>query len=479
MPAAIPLGPGLFLLGRLGVDALVPRVRLARSIQRAAVDLGLAVDDAVEFLQRGQMLRLGALDEIVQLERIALEVVQRGDLRFVAEPDLVAFVAEHSVGEVAGAAHAVFVEPSRAVAKRHDPVARRVVRLPKQQGSERLAVERHALGQLRLAKLGEGWQQVGKISERIGLASARDEAGGIHDERLADATLVLGGLAAAWPLAVDRAAQAAAGAVVGGENNDRPFADFQLIQRADQAPDKGVCVTHHALQLVPAGGGVALVRRRHERAVREGHREVEHHRLVAMPLHEINEKVAVNVRPKLALVRFAAGAGVDVGVPVTLVARRVAGFVAGPDCPVVEAVFFQRIGLDAEVVDLPLAGDGRGVAGGFHHLRKRGVLGPIKVADTPARHVPVVHPAGAPRVLAGEQRGAGRGALRHRPRVVKLEAALGQAIDVRRLNVVRAIAGDPVLAEVVHHDEQNVGLGRGDGLKAKRTKNCQEKKQAH
>ena len=175
------------------------------------------------------MFRLGTLEQIVQLERIVLEVVQRGDLRLVSEPDLVALVAEYAVGEVAGAAHAFFVEPSRAVAKRHDPVAWRVVRLTKQQGSERLAVERHALGQLRLAKLGEGRQQVGKIGERIGLASARDEAGGVHDERLADAALVLGGLAAAWPFAADRAAQSAAGAVVGGENHDRALADFQLV----------------------------------------------------------------------------------------------------------------------------------------------------------------------------------------------------------------------------------------------------------
>ena len=197
-----------------------------------------------------------------------------------------------------------------------------------------------------------------------------------------------------------------------------------------------------------------------------------------MSLHEIDEKVAVNIRPELAFVRLAAGAGVNVGVPVTLVARRVAGLVPGPYGPVVEAMFFQRVRLDAEVVDLPLAGDGCGVAGGFHHLRKRVVLGPVEVTDTPARDVPVVHPAGAPGVLAGEQRGTGWRALRHRPRVVKLEAAIGQAVDVRRLNVVRAIAGDPVLAEVVHHDEQDVRLGCGDRLQAKRTKNRQGKIQA-
>ena len=239
---------------------------------------------------------------------------------------------------------------------------------------------------------------------------------------------------------------------------------FQFVQRGDQPPDEGVGVAHHPLQLVPAGGGVALVRRRHEWAVREGHREVEHHRLIAVLFHEVDEEVAVDVRPELALVSFAAGTGVDVGVPVTLVARWVAGLVAGPYGPVVEAVFFQRVGLDAKVVDLPLAGDGGGVAGGFHHLRKRGVLGPVEVTDAPARDIPVVHPAGAPRVLAGEQRGASRRALRHRPRVVKLEAALGQSVDVRRLDVVCAVAGDPVLAEVVHHDEQDVRLGCEDGL---------------
>ena len=196
-----------------------------------------------------------------------------------------------------------------------------------------------------------------------------------------------------------------------------------------------------------------------------------------MLLHVVDEKIAVNVRAEFVLVGFAAGAGVDVGIPVAFVARRVAGLVAGPHGPVVEAVFAKRLRLEPKVVDLPLAGDRGGVAGGFHHVGEGGVVCPVKVANTPAGDVPMIHPAGAPGVLAGEQCGAGGRALRHRPGVVKLEAALGQAIDVRGVDFVRAVAGDPVLAKVVDHNEQNIWLGCGDGLKAKCAENRQAKKQ--
>ena len=217
---------------------------------------------------------------------------------------------------------------------------------------------------------------------------------------------------------------------------------------------------------------------RHKRAVRECHGEVEHHRLVAMLLHVVDEKVAVNVRAEFVLVGFAPGARVDVGVPVALVARRIAGLVAGPDGPVVEPVFAKRLRLEPKVVDLPLAGDRGGVVGGFHHVGEGGVVCPVKVANTPAGDVPMVHPAGAPGVLSGEQGGAGGGALRHRPGVVKLDAALGQAIDVRCVDFVRAIAGNPILAKIIDHDEQNIRLGCEDGLQAKCAENRQRKKQA-
>ena len=183
-----------------------------------------------------------------------------------------------------------------------------------------------------------------------------------------------------------------------------------------------------------------------------------------MLLHVVDEKVAVNVRAEFAHVGFAPGARVDVGVPVSLVARRITCLVASPDGPVVEAVFAKCLRLEPEIVDLPLAGDRGGVAGRFHDVGEGGVVCPVKVADTPAGDVPMVPPAGAPGVLSGEQGGAGGGALRHRPGVVKFDAALGQAIDVRCVDFVRAVAGYPVLAKIIDHDEQNIRLGCGDGL---------------
>ena len=105
----------------------------------------------------------------------------------------------------------------------------------------------------------------------------------------------------------------------------------------------------------------------YERAVGERHREVEHHRLFLVLLQIIDEKVAIDIWTELAFIRLAPILRVDVRIPIALAAGRVLRFVAGPHAPVIEAVFGERIGLDSKVVDLPLAGDGRLVAGRFHH----------------------------------------------------------------------------------------------------------------
>jgi len=48
---------------------------------------------------------------------------------------------------------------------------------------------------------------------------------------------------------------------------------------------------------------------------------------------------------------------------------------------------------------LPFAGNGRGVAGGFHNRGKRGVAFPVEITDTPAWHIPMVDPTRPPGIL--------------------------------------------------------------------------------
>jgi hypothetical protein len=42
---------------------------------------------------------------------------------------------------------------------------------------------------------------------------------------------------------------------------------------------------------------------------------------------------------------------------------------------------------------------------------------------------------------------------------MKLHPAFGEGIDVRRLDVIRPVAADPVLPEVIDHDEEDIRLG--------------------
>ena len=217
---------------------------------------------------------------------------------------------------------------------------------------------------------------------------------------------------------------------------------------------------HHGFLLVEFALGPGLVRGGNHGGVRQSHREVEAHRLLFIGAHELNESAGVDVRPELTLVGFAALRGVDVGVLVSLVTWWVAGLIARPHRPVIKAVLLHRLRLDAEVVDLPLAGREGGITQVFHQAGEGGVLPllPVKVANAPTWHVPVVHKAIAKRVLAGEQCRARGRALGHGVGVVELHAPRGECIDVRGFNILCAVATDPFLAEVIEHDEEDVGF---------------------
>ena len=238
-----PAWAGAFLLGRL--SALLSCGFACAVIGRRPSILGWLSMMPRNFFSAASVPH-GALEQIVQLQWIVLEVVPLGDLRLVSKPDFVALVAENAVGEVA--LHAVFVEPSA-------PWPSAMIEL---RGESSAWPSSRARTTCRRASLpwavALGQEQVGGRSEKSVSASVshpQDEAGGVHDERLANASY--------WrpcrrlAVAADRTAQASAGAVVGGEDHNRALADFQFVQRGDQPPAEGVGVAHHPLQLVPAG----------------------------------------------------------------------------------------------------------------------------------------------------------------------------------------------------------------------------------
>lgn len=44
---------------------------------------------------------------------------------------------------------------------------------------------------------------------------------------------------------------------------------------------------------------------------------------------------------------------------------------------------------------------------------------------------------------------------------MKLHSPVSERIDVRGPDILCAVAADPILAQVIHHDEQDIGLGGG------------------
>ena len=229
---------------------------------------------------------------------------------------------------------------------------------------------------------------------------------------------------------------------------------------------------------LPVGLGVRFVRGGGEGGVRQGHGVVEEQGFVPVFPHEGDEVVRVEIRPEGPLACAAALRAVEVGVCVAVRARRIAGFLTGPHQPIVKAVVLHGLRVFAEIIDLPFSGRGGGVAGLAQEAGDGGVarLGPIEIADPPARHVPVIDPAIAPRIGAGEEGDARRGALGHGPGVVEFHAAGGEGVDVRGADVFRAVAGDPFLAEVVGEDEEDVGRRlRAGGVEAEQQQQGKEK----
>ena len=119
-------------------------------------------------------------------------------------------------------------------------------------------------------------------------------------------------------------------------------------------------------------------------------------------------------------------------------------------------MFHHGVRLDAEIVELPLSRRGRDIAGGFHQLGNARVFVGVKISATPSWAVPVIDPAVAERILPGQEASARGRALRHGVGVVVLGACCGELIDVGGLDVFSAVAVDPLFAQIIEKDENDV-----------------------
>ena len=180
-----------------------------------------------------------------------------------------------------------------------------------------------------------------------------------------------------------------------------------------------------------------------------------------MLTHKFNHSFGVNIRTEFSSISATASfGGIDVWILVSFIACGVAGLKSGPHGPVVKAVLFQCIGSHPEIIELPFAHGTGGIAQSFHEAGKSGVFFflPVKISHAPAGNIPVADPAGTKGILAGKQGCTGGGAGAHGIGILEFHASFGEGIDVWGFNFVRPVTTDPVLAQVINHDEKNIWL---------------------
>ena len=86
---------------------------------------------------------------------------------------------------------------------------------------------------------------------------------------------------------------------------------------------------------------------------------------------------------------------------------------------------------------------------------------PVKISDSPTRNIPVIYISVTEWIFPGQQSGTRWGALRHRITVIKLHSTCCQGIYVWSLNILRPVAADPLFAQIIEHNEEDIGLWVG------------------
>ena len=332
---------------------------------------------------------------------------------------------------------------------------------------ERTAVDDHVLRQLRPGQVGQRGQDVGRVDQSVACTAGRNPGRAIHDERHVDAPLGQRVDAFSGDAPVDPAAEAlllplvgaVVGPVVGRDEHQRVVSQFQFVQSGDEPADQVIRVTDHAGELFARRSVfVGRKRRGRDRDVCQDGRVVQQERLVAMPPHVVDRVIGDDIRPELAGRVGPLAVGGDVGVPVPFLVGRMPRFSFREEAVFVEPVFFQCVllGRVEQVVDLPFAGDARGIARVPQQAGKRDFPIPIEMPAAVDGRVVVRVPARAERVSSGEQHCPARAADRRDVEVAELQTAVGKAVNIRCFVFLASVAAKPILADVVQQNEHDV-----------------------
>ena len=162
-------------------------------------------------------------------------------------------------------------------------------------------------------------------------------------------------------------------------------------------------------------------------------------------LHESPEKIHVQVRPILAL---GIGAQATILIDHGLVKPR--ALMPTKDTPLIKPHARRLFGVLFHQAQLPLAGDGRGVACLFKHLSHGIFL--FNFGKTA--------PAGfqSEWVFTGHQTNPSGMAHRHTETIIQTHTALGQHVDMRRLPALATIGSDGFTSHIISHDQHDVWL---------------------
>lgn len=258
-------------------------------------------------------------------------------------------------------------------------------------------------------------------------------------------------------------------AVVGVEEDERVRGEAEAIESGDEAAEVGVQVFNHVAVVLGVVFEAITFRpifaagRRIEGAVSEGHGVVGEEGPVAIALHETEKEVSKEIGAVLTL-----GVGDEFAVFVQGGVGVAGAFFFGvfvvPEEIFVEAAIGGEftgaavLGAGGVIrVELPLARDGGAIAGALHHVSEGAFLG---IHDAEGFPVAEIELAGHELEASGGAEGLGEG-------VSEAEARLGEAVEVGSPVGGAAVAVEAFEAEVVGHDEEDIGalagLGSGGG----------------
>ena len=320
-------------------------------------------------------------------------------------------------------------------------------------------------------KLGSGdfadcREHVSKLDKVIHHAPGLSDAGRpVDDERNTRTGVAHRALASHDLFTVPRGDDRCVRAVVAGEDDQRVVPHAGLLELRHDLPDRLVGIGHHvaevALRVVavalvsrgakPLGIPVGGVGRGIEGAVREDHRIVYEERFLFVFIDEIADEIGAYLRAVFAVVEILLHtaelqlrideAAVDI---FTVLIRSAAAGVL-PEAGLLEAKVLWRIFVAPE---LPFTSNGGGVSGRLELMGEGGLL-----ASQPAeRHVI------ADVVLAGHKLNPRRRADGIGETVGEAHALRGQLVEVGRLAGFTTVGRQRLIAHVVGHDENDIGL---------------------